>query len=665
MSFIASFLPVLFLIPFAHTQQAHKVRTSAPVRIGTAAKIQGGIRLNAEDVRGFLQRGPTAMPQGNSEMSEGRKAASIPRPTVFVPASFNSPLDPPPPISPLPSISWQATTGSPASPAFSLTPADPQIAVSSTHVVVGMNGGMFFYTKDGKPYPNGNNFACTFLNCNKNFFQPIINNGNLGATNNGQIDSFSDLRVIFDPYRKRFWAIATGACRSLITYPPTGQQVKCAFYPLSKTQRRSVIGLAVSATEDPAGAWYFYWWDAAVGWGTNDPAYRPGDLGDYPSLGINATTVDITVKVTDANLTSNATRVYPHLLLLDATAMANNKPPSEITATHLYPSVSPLSMCDSAGLLNPNNSCPDAIIQPTVAHGDPQASYFISFESEWSLVIWKVTNQFHPVVQSTEVPMSPHMNDPANAPQKGSAAQIKMSNLSHSPLKAIWRAGALYIVTNDAANQNGRSLFRTLRLPTSEWPYVPSPEDVGSGGDQVRGGSTSTSSFGWPAIEVAPNRTAVVVYTRTGSTSYADIRYNVWPHDQIEMLGGRILKYGEAPTAPAGLTPWGDLAGASIEFENGKETDAIWIAHQYGIAGSLSQPSYRVWVGKISVAEAPKPPCPAPKAVVENASCQHEGQTCRTTSKVKCFDPELKKTTYPTVLANCTSGRWSFDRSCP
>lgn len=617
MSFIASFLLLLFLVPFAYAQQASKLKTSPPVRIETPAIIQGGISLNAEEIRSLLQRGPTEMAPVNGEISEGAKAAYIPRPVIEKPVSLNNlPLDPPALGTPPPSISWPATTGSPPSPAFNLTPADPQIAVSSTHVVVGMNGGMFFYTKDGQPYPSGNNFMCTYL-CGKakNFFQPIIDNGNLSIPSNGQIDSFSDLRVIFDPYRKRFWAIATGACRTPVIYPPTGQNVKCALYSLSLTKRRSVIGLAVSANEDPAGPWYYYWWDAAVGWGTGGPIYKPGDLADYPSIGINRTTVDITVTVTDATLTSSATRIYPHLLLLDATAIAAKRPPSEITARHLYPLtavfVTP-PVCPG-GLLNPNGSCPGdascggSIIQPTVAHGDPQASYFVSFESEWNMVIWRVTNQFHPVVQSTEVPMSPHMNEPTNAPQKGVAAQIKMSNLCHWPLKVVWRAGALYIVTNDA-DRNGRAIFRALRLPTSQWPYVPSPEDVGSGGDEVLGGSTGTSSYGWPAIEAAPNRSAVVVYTRTGPNTYADIRYNVWPHDQGEMLPGRILKHREAPTALTGLTPWGDLAGASVDFENGRETDAIWIVHQYGIAGSKNIPSYRVWVGKIPVADTPTPP---------------------------------------------------------
>src|SRR6266567_7024828 len=311
MRLISSFLLLLFLVSLARSQEARKPHTSPPVRIGTSAAIQGGIRVAATDIRRMLQSAPAQVPRGSGELSDDSVQPHLQRPAVREPISINRSPTGPDPISPLPSINWQATTGNPPSAAYNLTPPDPQIAVSSTHVVVGMNGGMFFYKKDGTPYPLGNNFAC-LINCTKNFFQPIIDNGNLSAAGNGKIDSFSDLRVIFDHYRMRFWAIATGACRSLATDPNTGKSVKCAF-TLPPRQRRSVIGLAVSASEDPAGGWYFYWWDAAVGWGTNNPPYHPGDLADYPSIGINETSVDVTVKITDATTTSPATREYSHI----------------------------------------------------------------------------------------------------------------------------------------------------------------------------------------------------------------------------------------------------------------------------------------------------------------------------------------------------------------
>jgi hypothetical protein len=540
-----------------------------------------------------------------------------------------------------------------------------------------MNNGLFFYKKDGTPYPSGSNFISM-----KNLLQPIINSGNLGTQANGNIDSFSDLRVVFDPYRKRFWAIATGAFRGQVIDPTTGKcKTDCkgnclkGAFTLPPGQRRSVIGLAVSEDEDPAGVWYLYWWDAAPGWGTSNPPYKPGDLADYPTPGINATTVDVSVSITDNVPCGKATHTYPHISLFDATAMAAGEPGSSVAGWHLYPVPAPFSTCGPAGLQNPDGSCPDPIIQPTLAHADPKASYFVGFESEWTLVIWRVINQLQPTVQSTEVPMSPFMRVPVDAPQKGTTAKIYMRNLNYSPLKAVWAGGALYIVTNDGADQTLRAIIRVLRLPTSEWPYVPSPVNVDSGADQVLGGSTGTSSFGWPAIEVAPGGDAVVLYTRTGPSLYADIRYNVWPHGEKDMLGGRILKYGEAaevPAPPATTMRWGDLAGASVDFENGKEASAIWIAHEYARSvGSATTNTYGVWVGKIPAGESSPPPakpptsaCPAQNILLNHGSCQHDGEVCKTGKTVHCKDPISHQWGSFPVIAECANGHWEVE-GCP
>src|SRR5262249_45180189 len=301
---IPSLLLLLLIVPFNKPQQAHKGRNSSPLQIGTAVTVHGGIRLSAEKVRRLFQPGPARAGSESGELFEESERPNVGRPLLARPVSLTESPPMPDPTSPLPSINWQATTGSTPSAAVAGTPPDPQIAVSSTHVVLGMNSGLFFYKKDkyGSPYPSGNNFITT-----NNLFQPIISSANLGTQANGNIDSFSDLRVIFDPYRKRFWAIATGGFRSQVIDPTTGSCkkdckgtcLKGAFTLTSLRKRRSVIGLAVSQGEDPAGSWYLYWWDAAPGWGTNNPPYKPGDLADYPSVGVNATTVDITVSIRD------------------------------------------------------------------------------------------------------------------------------------------------------------------------------------------------------------------------------------------------------------------------------------------------------------------------------------------------------------------------------
>jgi hypothetical protein len=216
---VGPLLVLLFLgLPIPKPEQLHKGRNSSPVRIGTAATIHGGIRISAEEIRRFLQRGPSQVLLESGELIEEheRPRSRAPAPNNPVPLNATPPM--PDPISPLPSIQWLATNGvvTPAAAAVNLTPPDPQIAVSSTHVVLGLNGALYMYTKDGKPYPSPNNVLCIYLNCTKNFFQPIISGANLGLPQNGNIDSFSDLRVNFDPYRKRFLAVATGAFRGQV-----------------------------------------------------------------------------------------------------------------------------------------------------------------------------------------------------------------------------------------------------------------------------------------------------------------------------------------------------------------------------------------------------------------------------------------------------------------
>ena len=235
------------------------------------------------------------------------------------------------------------------------TPPDPQIAVSSTHVLVGLVDRVAFYTKSGTPYPSSSNTVIATT-----LFQPLIQAANLSPDAKGHIDSFSDLRAIFDPYRKRFWLAATGAYRGCVVVDG-----KCAkgYTTLPAKQRRTVIGVAVSVDEDPTHGWYLYWWDAAVGWGTTNAPYHVGDMGDYPSLGVNAVTVDVSVKVGDAK------RAYPHIALYDANAMAAGSGPT-IDGWSLYPLFKDDSTCNG-GFRNPDGTCPGSIIQPTLAHPDP------------------------------------------------------------------------------------------------------------------------------------------------------------------------------------------------------------------------------------------------------------------------------------------------------
>jgi CARDB len=535
------------------------------------------------------------------------------------------------PTSPVPVASWQATTGSGSSKGRAVggRPSDSQVAVSSTQIVVGANTGVFLYDKSGEPYPSGKNFLATgnaYLD-NKQvegqgtIFQPLIDGpSKLGLKANGAIDNFNDLRVIFDPYRKRFWIVATGFCRGPDTQDWDGDddvEEKCGF-ALQKTKRRSVIALAVSVDEDLTHGWYIYWWDAAVGWGSGSAPYKAGDVADYPSIGINATTVDVTIGVSDEEPGIKATRGYPHVALFKAADMAVGKVgPS---GWHLYPLFNDNGTCKSIGLRNPDptGTCPDSLVQPTLAHPDPGASYLIAAHPSKadSIVVWKVDDLLQPTqtVKGDMVKMPFSWQSPKPAKQPGGTDYTVDMSIGHRgvPLKSVWRWWSLYLVSPDA-DSSGRAMFRILRLPLpgDNAPFdIPDPPNGGA--RQILVGTGSKQSYGWPVIEVNKDGDAAVAYTRVGPSMYASIRYNAWldvhPASQPSLLFGRIVKPGEAllktndEDGNPGTTRWADLAGASVDFVNGKEAAGIWIVHEYAVSnsGNSTKDGRRaLWVAKI------------------------------------------------------------------
>ena len=98
----------------------------------------------------------------------------------------------PVPDTPAPTKSWQATLQGKGG-----FPADAQIAVSTTHVIVTNRQRMRYYDKNGNAL--GNDIGST------SFFTAGLN---LKDAAGNPIDRFNDLRIIFDSYRKRFWVTA-------------------------------------------------------------------------------------------------------------------------------------------------------------------------------------------------------------------------------------------------------------------------------------------------------------------------------------------------------------------------------------------------------------------------------------------------------------------------
>jgi hypothetical protein len=86
-------------------------------------------------------------------------------------------------------VSWQASGDLSAYAGF---PGDPQISVSTTHVVVTARAVIAFYEKSG-------NLIRVITAAD--FFRGLNLDSQFG------IQYYYDLRTIFDPFRMRFWII--------------------------------------------------------------------------------------------------------------------------------------------------------------------------------------------------------------------------------------------------------------------------------------------------------------------------------------------------------------------------------------------------------------------------------------------------------------------------
>ncbi len=258
---VAASAAVVLVTTRSSSDAAEPAQAPSTQRIGKPFALHAGPAVTAARLKRLLKRPPKHQAGQPPEFDEG--SSSVRRPAGVDLAS-----------SPKPVNSWPAGPGA--------NPPDPQIAASSTDVVVGNNGVVLFFTKAGKPYPSGANSLIL-----TNLFQPLIDKNSatgpkLGKPENGRINNFNDSKTIFDPYRRRFVIVATGTCRGQETAyvdknanglqdksektldvagpskrPPDGildgNDTRTCALNLPTTKRRSVIGLAVSAGEDPAG----------------------------------------------------------------------------------------------------------------------------------------------------------------------------------------------------------------------------------------------------------------------------------------------------------------------------------------------------------------------------------------------------------------------------
>ncbi len=261
---------------------------------------------------------------------------------------------------------------------------------------------------------------------------------------------------------------------------------------------------------------------------------------------------------------------------------------------------------------------PTSTIQPVVHHGSTAGAYYASRNGNNGIVVWLLTDPLTPKQQLSRVQVTVDpFGNPVSAPQKGSSKLIKMTNLGNEVLKAVYRFPFLYLVTNDARDWFGDgkplSSIRLIRMSVVGFPVIPPTPDL----DRTFGKNSSIDDepndhvyYAWPAIEVNKSYDMVIVYSRSGTKLYPEVRFSAYYDEESDIRPSRLLKAGETsfdisvdlPCSSSGTTqclPWGDTAGASVDPS---DDTAIWIAQMYARNpknGATNNGNFDVWVGKV------------------------------------------------------------------
>ncbi len=461
--------------------------------------------------------------------------------------------------SPAPTVNWQATGVGYGVDGY---PADPQIAVSTSHVVVTTRAYIGYYDKDKvgtqlKTLPTGSFFAG--LNLPQSFY-------------------FFDTRAIFDSIRKRF---IVGA----LTFNASACQPTCS------GDVSSYLAVGVSKTEDPTQGWWVYYLNAVD---TSPGTYQLGDQSDYPSLGVDKDAIYMTNKVCNGGkaFANGCTFRYWNVMWANATQMSTGAS----------------SLSGNRFLYFPPANAP-ALVQPVVySRGfspgppvDPPRAYFVSQLSATQIRIWGLTDPLTNYQMTYQDINVGQFTYPVDARQLGSDLRIRMTNMGNQPLKAVYRYGYLWIVFNDASTWGQTESFtsvRLVRLSVTQFPNIDTSNDVhfrdlifeGRNPDDPQ---SFYYGYGWPAVEVNNLYEAVVVYSRSGNGIWPEVRYSVLELNEADMRSSRLLKAGESKyTASCDTACWmsGDTGGASADPDG----ISVWIAHAYATSNI-----FQIWVGKV------------------------------------------------------------------
>ncbi len=497
-----------------------------------------------------------------------------------------------------------------------LTAIDAQVAAGKWALLVGNNGRLAFYGKDGKPLPSIlDGQPMSTRSSSQLFGKPelladinaVLNLPAQFDTPAFYVDQYIDLRVVYDDYRDRFW-IGTE-----IVNGKTRDPAVLASSPEARYARRNKFIAGVSKTSDPREGFWLYWWDNVVDDGacttipqdTSAPAakcpgyfYAPGDAADFPHLGISRTAlVEGTHVATGMAITTDD----PWGTWSSTYGLANIVPADALAQGQVNPSGWTVY---GAKIAKPSGGDPVPVgdFVPTVNHaaGDPGNAAFLlnvvdngwhfntttntlTVGSGW-LGVWTMTMPggfANPPYLTAEIVPVFRWRGSRPAFQKGSTTAVLMGGGFHG---AAFRNGTIYTTWAECSPSNQLSCTDAIRLTaidtlasftvTRDATILPGPP---SGSADV---SAPALKSAWPALDVNAAGDVGLVFLATSAAIYPEADYVMWFHGSSTHTARGVLQQGLEPVLAKAnsdppMTRQLDHLGASADPYDG---ESIWMA---------------------------------------------------------------------------------------
>jgi hypothetical protein len=371
------------------------------------------------------------------------------------------------------------------------------------------------------------------------------------ATFFGTALNTSDPRMIFDWIGSRF-------IFAMIAYPNS-----CG----TNCTSEAFYHLAVSATNDPTGAWCFYTLSVATSPNPSGGFYA---LPDYPRLGQDREAI---------YLASNLFR--PGYLGEEIIALRK---------TELYACASS-PMTHITGINNGFTIQPANVFSPA---DQPKSMYFVTsfFATSNQLVVSALHSPFSsPTFTQFTINAANTYSLPPHATQQGSAALIDSGDQRISG-SAYYAAGSIYaaLATNGGNGEPGITMYQIQ-------PFVDTSGGANDGKitgarvlNEIRHFGAGSSAYYYPAQQPDGEGNVTTVFAYSSSTNYPSLAYSSRRTGQTvntEPDGGFFAISGVGPyTGPR----WGDYwATAPAGIVSGGGTGGLpkmWFSGMYATAGN-------------------------------------------------------------------------------